>query len=65
MSQEFDNNELGLVKQKGFYPYDYMSDFEKFEEIMPSKEKFHISLMFSMFGISLNWKPWNIIATFI
>ena len=24
LSQEFDNNELDLVKQKGFYPYEYM-----------------------------------------
>ena len=32
LSQEFDNNVLGLVKQKGFYPYEYMSDFEKFKE---------------------------------
>ena len=32
LSQEFDNNVLDLVKQKGFYPYEYMSDFEKFKE---------------------------------
>ena len=24
LSQEFDNNELDLVKQKGFYLYEYM-----------------------------------------
>ena len=30
LSQEFDNNVLDLVKQKGFYPYKYTSDFEKF-----------------------------------
>ena len=41
MSQEFDNNVLDLVKQKGFYPYGYMSDFEKFNEELPSKEKFY------------------------
>ena len=29
MSQEFDNNVLDLVKQKGFYPYEYMADSEK------------------------------------
>ena len=28
-SQEFDTNVLNLVKQKGFYPYEYMSGFEK------------------------------------
>ena len=32
MSQEFDNKVLDLFKQKGFYPCEYMSDFEKFEE---------------------------------
>ena len=31
LSQEFDNNILDLVKQKGFYPYEYMIDFEKFK----------------------------------
>ena len=29
LSQEFDNNVLDLVKQKEFYPYRYMSNFEK------------------------------------
>ena len=29
LSQEFDNNILDLIKQKAFYPYEYMSDFEK------------------------------------
>ena len=38
LSQEFDNNILDLVKQKGFYPYEYMSDFEKFKEELPRKE---------------------------
>ena len=38
--QEFDNNILDLVKQKGFYPYEYMSNFEKFKEELPSKKKF-------------------------
>ena len=44
LSQEFDNNVLDLVKRKGFYPYEYMSDFEKFKEELPSKEKFYSSL---------------------
>ena len=44
LSQEFDNNVLDLVKQKGFYSYKYMSDFEKFEEELPSKEIFYSSL---------------------
>ena len=41
LSQEFDNNVLDLVKQIGFYPYEYMSDFEKFKEELPNKEEFY------------------------
>ena len=37
--QEFDTNVLDLVKQNGFYPYEYMSSSEKFKERLPSKEK--------------------------
>ena len=44
MSQEFDNKVLNLVKQKGFYPYEYMTGFEKFKEQLPSAEKFYRSL---------------------
>ena len=41
LSQQFDNNMLDFVKQKGFYPYEYISDFEKFKEQLPNKEKFY------------------------
>ena len=41
LSQEFDNIVLDLVKQKRFYPYEYISNFEKFKEELPSKEKFY------------------------
>ena len=44
LSQEFNNNVLDLVKQKGFYPYEYMTDFKKFKEQFLSKEKFYSSL---------------------
>ena len=44
LSQEFDNNILDLVKQKGFYPYEYMNDFEKSKEEFPNKKKFYSSL---------------------
>ena len=44
LSQEFDNNVFDLVKQKEFYPYEYMRDFEKFKEELPSKQKFYGSL---------------------
>ena len=38
------NNVVDLVKQKEFYPYEYMSDFQKFKEELPCKENFCISL---------------------
>ena len=44
LSREFDKNKLDLVKQKGFYPYEYMTDSEKFKEKLSSKEKFYSSL---------------------
>ena len=77
LSQEFYKNVLDLSKQKAFYPYEYMSDFEKFKEELPSKEKFYSPLTdrkisdkeymntFLMFGINLQWKWWKIIVTFI
>ena len=44
LRQEFDNNVLDLFKQKGFYPYEYMTDLEKFKEGLPNKGKFYSSL---------------------
>ena len=41
LTQGFDNKLLDLVKQKGFYPYEYMSDFQKFKEESPRKEGFY------------------------
>ena len=43
LSQKLDNNVLDLVKQNGFYPYEYMSDFEKFIEELPTEENFYSS----------------------
>ena len=76
LSQEFDNNVLDLVKQKGFYPYEYLSDFENCKEQLLYKEKFYSSLtgkklvtkniiMILRFGTNLKWKRWRIITTFI
>ena len=31
---------ISLVKQKGFYPYEYMSHFENPTEELPSEETF-------------------------
>ena len=52
LSQEFDENviklitiiKLDIVKQKGFYSYECMNDFEKFKEELPNNEKFYNSL---------------------
>ena len=40
LSQEFNIYVLDIVKQKEFYAYEYMSDFEKLKEELPCKEKF-------------------------
>ena len=32
LRQEFGSNVLDVVKQNEFYPYEHISDFEKFEE---------------------------------
>lgn len=40
MSQEFGSGLLDLVKQKIFYHYEYMSNFEKFKEKLPDKKIF-------------------------
>ena len=44
LSQEFDNNVLDLIKEKGFCLYEYMSNFQNFKDELPSKEKFYSSL---------------------
>ena len=44
LSEEFDINVLDLVKEKGFYPYEYMSNFKKFKEELSSTERFYSSL---------------------
>ena len=45
LSEEFSNEQLKLVKEKGIYPYEYMSYFKKFKEKkLPDKCKFFSSL---------------------
>ena len=45
LSEEFSNEQLKLVKEKGIYPYEYVSSFKKFEENkLPDKCKFFSSL---------------------
>ena len=45
LSKEFYNNVLDLVKQKGFYRYEYMNYFEKFKDELPGKKKFYSSFI--------------------
>ena len=40
LSEEFHSKLLDLAKKKGFYPYEYMSDYEKLKEELQSKENF-------------------------
>ena len=38
LTQEFGSKKLGLLKQKGAYPYEYMDSFKRFsEERLPYK----------------------------
>ena len=46
LSQEFDINVLDLVKQKLFYPYECICDFEQFKEELLIKEKLYSSLTY-------------------
>ena len=34
-----------MIRQKGFYPYKYVSKLEKFKETLPRKEKFYSFLI--------------------
>ena len=47
LSQEFHSFQrfLNLIRQKGFYPYKYVSKLEKFKETLPRKEKFYSFLI--------------------
>ena len=73
LSQEFDSNVLDLVNQKVFHPYVYMSEFEKFQGLLLSKEKFYslvtgkklvaknIDMIFK-FEINLKRRRWKMIT---
>ena len=42
--EEFGSENLGLLKQKGAYPYEYMNSFERFnEEKLPARKYFYSS----------------------
>ena len=44
--QEFQDEKLELMKRKGVYPYDYMDDFDKFnDKNLPSKKNFFFSIL--------------------
>ena len=70
--QKFVNNVLDLVKQKGFYPYEYMSDFEKnmnkeYVHVLNVWNKFEMKAMknerlsqFTMWRFIISQRIWNI-----
>ena len=71
LSEKLHSNASDLVKQKGFYTYEYASDFQNFKEELPSKESF-CSFMISKkkkngfrdtLKISLRRGRWKIITT--
>ena len=39
LNQELDKKKLDLDKQKGFYPSEFLNDFEKFLKKLPAKKK--------------------------
>ena len=42
LSQEFNGEQLSLIKQKGVYPYEYLNSFEKFsEDNLPDRCEFY------------------------
>ena len=42
MKKYFNKEELELVCQKGYYPYEFMDNIDKFEHVgLPSKESFY------------------------
>ena len=60
LSQKFDNNIIDLGKQKMFYPHEYVSDFEKYNKELPSKEKFYSALT----GKEINGKEYEHVLNF-
>ena len=40
-SQKFKGDKLGLMSQKGVYPYDFMDSFDKFNKKLPPKNEFY------------------------
>ena len=43
--EEFDSENLKLLKQKGDYPYEYMNSFKRFnEKKLPAKKYFYSSI---------------------
>ena len=45
LKEEFDSENLELLKQKGTYPYEHMDSFKRFnEEKLPDKKYFYSSI---------------------
>ena len=49
--EEFSSGNLELLKEKGVYPYEYMSSFERFnEEKLPARKYFYSSKKYEKIG---------------
>ena len=56
LTEEFSDEQLKLVKEKGIYPYEYLSSFKIFnEDELPEKSKFFSSLK----GSEINEKEYE------
>lgn len=76
-SKVFKSETFKLMKQKGVYPHDYMSSFDKFnKKQLVTKDEFYSILsdehisddqydMYKMFGTHLTLRQWEIIMIFI
>ena len=50
--EEFGSKNLGLLKQKGAYPYEHMNSFERFnKEKLPARKYF--------LQLNKKWKNWS------
>ena len=77
LSEEFNPEQIKLVKEKGVYPYEYMDSFERFsEDKLPDKKHFykflrnkHISEKGYLHAVKIwnnsEMKIWVIIMSFI
>ena len=50
--EEYSDKQRELLVRKGIYPYEYMDSWNRFNEMLPSKDKFYSNLYMSGVGDS-------------